>query len=316
MNRLFYAIGLLQQNPQAMTTIKLTALITCIISLSASAQSDSSNTSLQTTAAITSDNQPSARRINFYVVNKPKTLDLYSRLVIMRAKHRASTRKEKFIVIVASSSSEVKNKIIDNLEKRDAMIGSLWFDSHGRYKNGYSSFIIGDEEFSYKTIRDTSVTNNLHALASYCDEHTKVAIGSCYSGATYEQPAHNGKPASRMNGDSLVIGLANVLPKATVYGTEGWVMTKPGIFARHTYALAGFPLQKRFKDEVYKPVWEHMGIWHSYSTETKIFTTENTLSLTHMGTIHIKSQTYLAKEKYKKRQVRNLAKLQPGLAKM
>lgn len=299
-----------------MTTFKLIALIACLFSLSVSAQSDPSNTHLQTSAVVTSENQLSARRINFYVVNKPRTLDLYSRLVIMRAKHRASTRKEKFIVIVASSSSEVKNKILDNLQKRDAMIGSLWFDSHGRYKNGYSSFIIGDEEFSYKTIRDTSVTNNLHALSSYCDEHTKVAIGSCYSGATYEQPAHNGKPASRMNGDSLVIGLANVLPKATIYGTEGWVMTKPGIFARHTYALAGFPLQKRFKDEVYKPVWEHMGIWHSYSTETKIFTTENTLSLTHMGTIHVKSQTYLEKEKYKKRQAKNLKKLQPGLAKI
>lgn len=299
-----------------MTTFKLIALIACLFSLSASAQSDPSNTYLQTSAVVTSDNHSSARRINFYVVNKPKTLDLYSRLVIMRAKHRASTRKEKFIVIVASSSSEVKNKILDNLQKRDAMIGSLWFDSHGHYKNGYSSFIIGSEEFSYKTIRDTSLTNNLHALSSYCDEHTKVAIGSCYSGATYEQPAHNDKPASRMNGDSLVIGLANVLPKATVYGTEGWVMTKPGIFARHTYALAGFPLQKRFKDEVYKPVWEHMGIWHSYSTETKIFTTENTLSLTHMGTIHVKSQTYLDKEKYKKRQAKNLKKLQPGLAKI
>jgi hypothetical protein len=235
---------------------------------------------------------------------------------MIRAKHRASTRKEKFIVIVASSTKEVKDKIIDNLRERNAIIGSLWFDSHGRYKNGYSSFIIGNEEFSYKTIQDTAVTNNLRALANYCDRYTRIAIGSCYSGATYDHPAYNGKPATRMNGDSLIIGLANVLPKATVYGTEGWVMTKPGFFARHTYALAGYPLQKRFKDEVYRPVWEHMGIWHSYSTETKMFTTENTLSLTHMGTIHVKSQTYLDKEKYKKRQARNLEKLKPGLAKI
>lgn len=316
MNRLFGAIGLLQQNPPTMTTIKLTALIACFFSLSASAQGDPSNKSFQANTVMLPQENMAHRRVNFYVVNKPKTLDVFSRLVIIRAKHRASTRKEKFMVIVASSTNEVKNKIIENLQQRDAMIGSLWFDTHGRYKNGYSSFIIGNEEFSYKTIRDSSVTNNLHALAAYCDEHTRIAIGSCYGGATYEQPAHNGKPASRMNGDSLVIGLANVLPKATVYGTEGWVMTKPGIFARHTYALAGFPLQKRFKDEVYKPVWEHMGIWHSYSTETKIFTTENTLSLTHMGTIHVKSQTYLEKDKYKKRQAKNLKKLQPGLAKI
>jgi hypothetical protein len=299
-----------------MTTFKLIAFTVCFFSLSAFGQNDSSNKDLDVRNVASSDKITSARRINFYVVNKPKTLDLYSRFVIIRAKHRASTRKEKFIVIVASSTNEVKNKIIGNLEKRNAMIGSLWFDSHGRYKNGYSSFIIGNEEFSYKTIRDTAVTNNLHALSSYCDEHTKVAIGSCYSGATYEQPAHNGKPASRMNGDSLVIGLANVLPKATVYGTEGWVMTKPGVFARHTYALAGYPLQKRFKDQVYKPVWEHMGVWHSYSTETKIFATENTLSLTHMGTIHVKAENYLDQDKYKKRQARNLKKLKPGLAKI
>jgi hypothetical protein len=306
---------LLHQNQQAMTTIKLTALITCFFSLFASAQDDPSNRNLQPNTVVSPDKKPADRRINFYVVNKPKTLDLYSRLVIIRAKHRASTRKEKFIVIVASSTKEAKEKIIDDLQKRNAIIGSLWFDSHGHYKNGYSSFIIGDEEFSYKTIRDTALTNNLHALATYCDEQTRVAIGSCYGGATYEHPSYNGKPSSRMNGDSLMIGLANVLPNATIYGTEGWVMTKPGVFARHTYALAGYPLQKRFKDEVYKPVWQHMGIWHSYSTATKEFNTINTLSLTHMGTIHVKSESYLDKDKYKKRQAKNLKKLKPGLLK-
>lgn len=297
-----------------MKAIKLTALIACFFSLTSSAQDDASNR-LQPNAVISLERRTSARRINFYVVNKPKTLDLFSRLVIVRAKHRASTRKEKFIVIVASSTSEVRSKIIDNLQKRKAMIGSLWFDSHGHYKNGYSSFIIGKEEFSYRTILDTVVTQNLHALADYCDEHTSVAIGSCYGGATYEHPAYNGKPASRMNGDSLMIGLAGILPTATIYGTEGWVMTKPGIFARNTYALAGFPLQKRFKDEVYKPVWENLGIWHSYSSTTRIFTTENTIALTHMGTIHVKSESYLEKEKYRKRQQKHLKQLRPGVLK-
>jgi hypothetical protein len=254
--------------------------------------------------------------MNFYVVNKPRTLDMYSRFVIWRAKQRAASRKEKFIVIVASSTKEVKNKIVNNLEKRHAMIGSLWFDSHGHYKNRYSSFLIGNEEFSYKTIHDTSITKNLQVLSAYCNKRTRVAIGSCYSGATYEKPAHNGQPASRMNGDSLVIGLANLLPGATVFGTEGWVMTKPGIFSTHSYALAGYPIQKRFKDEVYKPVWEHMGIWHSYSTETGTYTTENTLALTHMGTIHVKSQTYLDKEKYQKRQQKHLKNLKPGVWKV
>jgi hypothetical protein len=254
-------------------------------------------------------------RINFYVINKPKTFDLYTRLVIFRAKRRAAARKEKFIVIIASSTKHVKNQILQQLQARNAMIGSLWFDSHGRYQNGYSSFIIGNEEFSYKTIHDTSVTRNIRALAPYCDQFTKVAIGSCYGGATFEKPAHDGKPATRMNGDSLMIGLAHVLTDATIYGTEGWVMTKPGIFSKNGYALAGFPLQKRFKDEVYKPVWEHMGVWHSFSTTSNQFRTINTLGLSPTGAIHIKPQSYLDKEKYQKRQQRNLKKIKPGINK-
>lgn len=257
----------------------------------------------------------SPRRINFYVVNKPKTLDFFSRLVIWRARKKGMSRHDKFIVLVVRSSEEVKNKMLDYLQKKKAFIGSLWFDTHGRYANGYSSFILGKDEFSYKTISDTGHTRYLSALAPYCDEYTKVAIGSCYSGATYEKPAHNGKPPARMNGDLLIIGLANVLPTATIYGTEGWVMTKPGVFKRHSYALAGYPLQKRFKDEVYRPVWEHMGIWHSYSTCTHKFETVNTLSLTRMGSIHVKAVSYLEKEKAKKKLAKNLKKIRAGLMK-
>ena len=252
-------------------------------------------------------------RINFYVVNKPKTLDIFSRLVIVRARKKAMTRGDKFIIIVASSSEEVKNKMLDYLQKKNAMIGSLWFDTHGRYANGYSSFILGQDEFSYKTINDSAKTRHLKAIAPYCDEYTKIAIGSCYGGATYEKPAHNGKPATRMNGDSLMIGMGHVFRGATIYGTEGWVMEKPGIFKQYTYALAGYPLQKRFRDEVYKPVWDHLGIWHSYSSLTKTFETVNTLSLTRMGTIHVKSVSYLQKEKSRRRLAKNLAKLKPGL---
>ena len=257
----------------------------------------------------------SIRRINFYIVNKPKAADLFSRMVILRARKKGMTRRDKFVVIVATSAKDAREKMEDHLQKKNAMIGSLWFDTHGRYGNGYSSFILGKDEFSYKTINDTTKMKDFRALASYCDEWTRVAIGSCYGGATYEKPAHNGNPASRMNGDSLMIGLANLLPTATIYGTEGWVMTKPGIFQKHSYALAGYPLQKRFKDEVYKPVWEHMGIWHSYSTVTKKFEVINTLSLTRMGSIHVKEVTYLDREKSKQRLEKNLAKLRPGLLK-
>jgi hypothetical protein len=304
-----------------MKAINLTALIACVfISSATSAQNSSFSSMVQTESAQLSiedscQKKSFQRRVNFYVVNKPKTLDFFSRLVIVRARKRGMTRQHKFIVIVASSSKEVKDKIEDYLLKKNALIGSLWFDTHGRYANGYSSFILGKDEFSYKTINDTAHTKSFRALAFYCDEYTRVAIGSCYGGATYEKPVHNGIPASRMNGDSLIIGLANVLSKATIYATEGWVMTKPGIFQKHSYALAGYPLQKRFKDEVYKPVWEHMGIWHSYSTVTKKFETINTLALTRMGSIHVKAISFLQKGKSKKRLDRNLKKLRPGLLK-
>jgi hypothetical protein len=304
-----------------MKAINLTLLMACLfVSPAVPAQNNSFFSIVKTDSAQLSvpdscQEKPFQRRVNFYVVNKPKTLDFFSRLVIVRARKRGMTRRHKFIVIVARSSKEVKDKIEDYLLKKNALIGSLWFDTHGRYANGYSSFILGKDEFSYKTINDTAHTKSFGALAPYCDEYSRVAIGSCYGGATYEKPAHNGIPASRMNGDSLIIGLANVLSKATIYATEGWVMTKPGIFQKHSYALAGYPLQKRFKDEVYKPVWEHMGIWHSYSTVTKKFETINTLTLTRTGSIHVKVISYLQKGKGKKRLDRNLKKLRPGLLK-
>lgn len=289
--------------------------ITMIMLLTASgsllAQTDCASQDLSDSAMT----KTSIRRVNFYVVNKPKTFDLFSRLVVLRARKKGMTRRDKFVVIVATSAQEARDKMEDHLRKKNAMIGSLWFDTHGRYANGYSSFILGKDEFSYKTINDTAKMRSIRALASYCDEYTRVAIGSCYGGATFEKPAHNGKPATRMNGDSLMIGLANLMPRATIYGTEGWVMTKPGIFAKHSYALAGYPLQKRFKDEVYRPVWQHMGIWHSYSTITGRFEVSNTLSLTRMGSIHVKEVTYLDKEKSKQRLEKNLAKLKPGLSK-
>ncbi|MFI5133845.1 MAG: hypothetical protein ACHQEB_05885 [Chitinophagales bacterium] len=304
-----------------MKPIHLTVLITCFFinkTIAAQVNVSFSNTetdSLQSYHPNRTTEKRSGHRVNFYVVNKPRTLDLFSRLVIIRARKKGMNRGHEFIVIVARSSEEVKKKMLDYLQKQNVMIGSLWFDTHGHYANGYSSFILGKDEFSYKTITDPDKTKHLHALAPYCDEKTKIAIGSCYGGATYEKPAHNGIPASRMNGDSLMMGMADVLPGATIYGTEGWVMTKPGIFRQNSYALAGYPLQKRFKDEVYKPVWEHMGIWHSYSSITKKLETINTLSLTRIGSIHIKALTYLERKKSQRRLARNLAKLRPGLVK-
>lgn len=271
----------------------------------------------QTVKKNASSSEFTEQRINFYVFNAPKTLDLFSRLVILRARKQAMTRKDKFIVVKAHSAEDASSKILSYLAtNKNTVIGTLWFDSHGRYTNGYSSFILGNDEFSYKTIGDSSNhTRHIKALAPYCDELTQVGIGSCYGGATYEKPAHNGKPASKMNGDSLMIGLAKLLPGATVYGTEGWVMTKPGVFRSYSYALAGYPILRKFKDEVYRPVWETMGTWHSYNTNLQKFETVNTISLSRNGSIHIKGVNYADRKGSQKKIARNLEKLKPGILK-
>ena len=113
-----------------------------------------------------------------------------------------------------------------------------------------------------------------------------------------------------MNGDSLLIGMASMLPGATIYGAEGWVMTKPGVFREYSYALSGFPIQKKFLDEIYRPVWENMGKWNSYNALSGNFERVNSLSLTRNGTIHIKAVSYLQKKKFQKRQAKNLRRLE------
>ncbi len=250
-------------------------------------------------------------RLNFYVANKLRTLDLFSRFVIWRARLQGMKHRDEMFVIVAGSSKEASDKILDYLQKKDALIGNIWFDSHGRYYNGYSSFILGDDEFSYKTVGDTTNhTRYIRRLAGYVDNHTLVALGSCYSGATYDKPASSKNPSTRMNGDSLLIGMAALLPGATIYGAEGWVMTKPGVFHQHSYALSGFPIQKKFKDEIYLPVWENMGVWNSYNALSGNFEKVNSIALTRNGSIHIKSVSYLEKKKFRKRQAKNLRKLE------
>ena len=41
-------------------------------------------------------------------------------------------------------------------------------------------------------------------------------------------------------------------------------MAKPGIFT-NKFGFAGYPLQRRFKDSVYAPVWQRIGKWRQYS---------------------------------------------------
>jgi len=171
------------------------------------------------------------------------------------------------------------------------MIANIWFDSHGHYRNRYSSFRIGSDEFSYKNINDTNATHYLQLLSAYCDERTKIGLGSCYSGARYDFPKTDSTEATPMKGDSLMIGVGNIFNRSTVYGSEGWVMSKPGIFS-NKYAFAGYILGKRYLKPMWTPVWEHLGEWNQYSARTGEFKAVNTVSLNRWGDIRIRERNY------------------------
>src|SRR5262245_15356160 len=125
------------------------------------------------------------RRLNFVISPKQKKIDPAPISFQLQAKLMRLFHKKELFVIVARTSQEAADRIISILNKKNALIGTLWFDSHGHWPRRRSLFEIGEEEFSYRTIGDSAVTGNLRRLAAYCDSNTRVGIGSCYGGATY-----------------------------------------------------------------------------------------------------------------------------------
>ena len=131
-----------------------------------------------------------------------------------------------------------------------------------------SSFSVGNNKFYYKNIYDSTSAVDLYRIAKFCDKNTKIGLGACYAGADYEFPATDSSKAVKMNGDSLLQGLGKIFSSSTIYASQSWVMAKPGMFTQK-FGFAGYPIQKRFLDEVYQPVWEHLGSWSAYSPETQ-----------------------------------------------
>ncbi|MBP6024326.1 hypothetical protein [Ferruginibacter sp.] len=267
---------------------------------------------LQTVAQNTFDNssQPQ-RRLNFMVSPKQKKFDQAPFSFQLQAKLMRKYHKADFYVIIVSSSKEMVKKITHILERKNALIGNIWFDSHGHYQRRRSLFEIGEEEFNYKTIRDSALTVHLKKLSAYCDTNTNVGIGSCYGGATYTLPAVETFPAQRMNGDSLMIGTSKLFSNATVYACESFVMTGVGIMNAN-YALAGMPGRKKFKDPIYAPVWEKLGEWNCYSGKNGEFKKPVTVSLHHDGRISYKQRNYLSFSKNKKKLEKKIQKFKRG----
>ena len=247
-------------------------------------------------------------RHNFYITGKDKKFHFSSLTVKAQALfHDVFSKKFHFITV--SSDEEAITKIKSILDKHHAMIGSLWFDSHGLYKQGYSSFHIGSNEFSYKNINDSSATHCLQQLQPYCDAYTSIGIGSCYGGATFTFPGNDHAPAGRMNGDSLMIGIGKIFSDSRIYASESWVMNKPGIFGNN-FAFAGYPWGKKYKKAVWTPVWSYLGKWKKFNYSSKRMEDVNTVALDKNGNINIRTRNYQELEKAQRKMTRQVKKLE------
>ncbi len=248
---------------------------------------------------------------NFYVFTQDasKKFDLLGTTALIRICIKSMFMKKKLYVIVARNSRQVCGRIISILNRQNAVIGNIWFDSHGLYKQGYSSFHIGSDEFSYKNIHNSATTAALKELAPYCNGQTNVGIGSCYGGATFNFPGTAKVPPGRMNGDSLMMGLGEIFSSASIFGSESWVMAKPGIF-NNNFGFAGYPLGKRYRTTYWQPVWERLGQWNRYSRSSGIFEAVNTVALNRQGIINVRARNYQELFKGQKAVWKNLTRLE------
>jgi hypothetical protein len=251
------------------------------------------------------------------VVSKRKKgkLDPATRFNVLRTKIRSLFRPKNFVAIIAGDAEQASAKIIYRLKKYDATIGTIWFDSHGAYKKGYSLFYIGHDEINHRKLRDSSLANSFDLLTQYSGNETKLVIGSCYGGATYQRSSIDYKDTTRMNGDSLMMALGNFFPQARIYGSESWVMTKPGIFNDNRAAVAGFPKRKLFRDVCYRPAWENMGKWNEYDAASNTFSHINAVALDSYGNLALVKWSFNDKPTTRKDIQKNISRLEFDLFK-
>jgi len=255
--------------------------------------------------------------LNFFIISPPKKgkLDFGSRYNIIRGKFRSITRRKNFVAFVAKDIQTASRKVQNRLNNSNAIIGTLWFDSHGSYKKGYAVFLIGKDEVNYKSIKDSTFVKPLRALATYTDENSKLVIGSCYGGATFSRKSLYSKDTLKMNGDSLMMGLGKIFTQSSIYACESWVMTKPGLFMKKA-SVAGHPTRKLYKDIVYRPAWENMNRWNKYSAANESFCAVNPVTMDIHGNLVICPASYAENDAVKNNIEKNLRKLKPGLLKI
>ena len=255
-----------------------------------------------------------AKKLNIFVISKRHKgkLDLATRYNVFRTKVKAFFRPNHFVSIVAKNETQACNAIISQLDKRQANIGTIWFDSHGEYIKGYSLFTIGKDEINFQSLKNPTINAPLKKLAAYANRDTRVVIGSCYGGATYRRSSIDYKDTTRMNGDSLMFEMGNIFNRSTIYASESWVMTSPGLFMERG-SVAGYPGRNLFHDLCYRPAWENIGKWNEYKPAEKTFRSVNPVTLDKYGNLKLRIWSYDGHTDVNKAISTNLAKLGPGL---
>jgi len=295
-------------------TNTIIAFVMSSFSITVSAQDIGSTDSSSQKALVLTEKK---QKLNFFVISKRKKgkLDLATRFNVVRTKIKSVTRPKSFVAIIAADAERASAKIRHRLEKYDATIGTIWFDSHGVYKRGYSLFYIGHSEINFKSINDSLTAKAFARLTSYSNYDTRLVIGSCYGGATYQRSSIDYRDTTRMNGDSLMMALGFFFPQARIYGSESWVMTKPGIFNDHKAAVAGFPKRKLFRDVCYRPAWENVGRWNEYNVITGTLAQVNAVTLDSYGNLAMIPWSYNEKPGTQKDILKNISKLEYDLFK-
>ena len=260
-----------------------------------------------------SDNVVQKRNsINIYVISKDKYFDLTNRIIVWQTRLTALLHSKKLKIILATSTADAEKKIAALVNKHHYTINTLWLDSHGKYRKGYSSFMIGTDEYSYKNISDSDHLIQIKKIASYCNSNTKIGLGACYVAADFNFPVLKNGAYQNMFGDSLLRGMAKIFKDSEVYGCKSWVMAKPWILGSKN-ALAGYPLDRQYKDTIFLPVWKCMGEWKRYSTTSQHVEIINTIYLSNKGDILIQDEPYMSQKKAHRKMERNLKKLRRGL---
>ena len=295
-------------------TTTILAMIFCSLSITAFAQVSDAIYASETKAISTTEQK---QKLNFFVVSKRKKgkLDPATSFNVLRTKIKSLWRPKNFVAIIAADADQASAKIRHRLKKYNANIGTIWFDSHGLYKKGYSLFYIGHDEVNFKKLKDSSFTNPFDSLTPYATNETRLVIGSCYGGATYHRSSIDYKDTTRMNGDSLMMALGKFFPQAKIYGSESWVMTKPGIFNDKGVAVAGFPKRKLFHDVCYRPAWENIGKWNEYNAATGTLTQINSVTLDSYGNLEVVRRSFNEKPATQKDIQKNILKLEADLFK-